>query len=1230
LFTLGLCLLVTAVHAQPVNDACADAIPIASGETLTGTTVDATPDTGLLCGDTDAPAVWYSMTGDGTPCTASLCGSAFDTKLSVHSGSCDALVCVTSNDDACGLQSEVAWDSVAGETYYIRVFGYGENSGEYTLNLTCGYFEGYWEFNDDLSASTGQVDLEPVGHPGAPGAPSVTYETQSIGGADATAARLSDGTALIVRHGTPANGGGDFVNDYTLVMDVNFPAVGEWMSLYQTNGNIPLDGGNDGDWFVNPDGGIGIGGNYGGTLEANTWYRLALVVNSATGNYRSYIDGTMVQENAGAVAVDGRFGLYTAASEPNFFFLFADETGPSEMGEVLINSACFLARPLNSAELCTLGGPTADGITVPGTECPPPPPPANDLCADAEDLGELPENEAVVVSNQTITATFDDVGECGTTNTAPGVWYRVVTTCDGGRFVGSLCHPDTDYDTKISVFTGSCDALECIDGNDDLGAACDLSTLRSGFDIPTVAGREHWILVHGFSAATGNFTLTLTQACECDPAVANDVCTGAEPLTFDADGTVTISATTIGDCIFPDPENANCGASTAPGVWYSVVGEGIEMSASTCNQADFDTKLSVFAGDCGALSCVAENDDNGGLGCGGFTSHVTWVPEDGVTYYILAHGYSSSEGNFDLTVTAISPPCLVLDSCRSNHDDKTVTLSWSTNQPDDVTGYDVVCNGEVVASLGAEETTYTHTPDLLPGCINVIDYSIVGQGLEGCTVSCVATMSPGSVAFWDDFDDYADDLALEVDGGWLRENHPDVPETASQFTITNPSGKRNPPITDGRPSNGKFLISDNDAGGGDIASGSGISWDIWSPEFSLEGMDSAWLHMDLSAQLNNNGTAIFDVDVSTDGGGEWTNAFRRIAPSRTVDPAASTDNAGGYFGRLDVDLSGYAGEPGVRVRVRHLEPGWDWWIALDNVIVDDVGPPNGNQDVLAVESFDAGIPATWETRSLIDPPNEGTSTWTTDDPGLRDIVANNGGVFPYQDGHSVARLMAPFAILDSDSDPDPAQSEYLITPSIDCSNLTRVYLHFKSEIVATLTPQRVLVSLDGGATFQEKPIFAYDGGGLFDDGEESFYAERSFCVPAAAGEPEVAFAFCYESAGNQWWWAVDDVRVSGDGGDAGVGPFIRGDCNGDGAVVGQVGDAVFILNYNFLGGTAPGCLAACDANGDGAVTGQVGDAVYILNFNFLGGAAPIAPFPDCGTSTLETDVALGCESPTGC
>jgi subtilisin family serine protease len=92
-------------------------------------------------------------------------------------------------------------------------------------------------------------------------------------------------------------------------------------------------------------------------------------------------------------------------------------------------------------------------------------------------------------------------------------------------------------------------------------------------------------------------------------------------------------------------------------------------------------------------------------------------------------------------------------------------------------------------------------------------------------------------------------------------------------------------------------------------------------------------------------------------------------------------------------------------------------------------------------------------------------------------------------------------------------------------------------------------------------------------------------------------------------------------------PFVRGDCNGDGAVAGSVSDAVFLLSYSFAGGREPSCLAACDANGDGRATGSVTDAVYLLLFNFSGGPPPPPPYPECAGHPASE---LGCESAPAC
>ncbi len=82
--------------------------------------------------------------------------------------------------------------------------------------------------------------------------------------------------------------------------------------------------------------------------------------------------------------------------------------------------------------------------------------------------------------------------------------------------------------------------------------------------------------------------------------------------------------------------------------------------------------------------------------------------------------------------------------------------------------------------------------------------------------------------------------------------------------------------------------------------------------------------------------------------------------------------------------------------------------------------------------------------------------------------------------------------------------------------------------------------------------------------------------------------------------------------------FLRGDANRDCKL--EIADAIFTLNYSFLGGAAPQCMDAADTDDDGAIT--IGDAVRTLSYLFLGLSAPAAPFPEIGPDT--TADGLGC------
>jgi hypothetical protein len=122
-------------------------------------------------------------------------------------------------------------------------------------------------------------------------------------------------------------------------------------------------------------------------------------------------------------------------------------------------------------------------------------------------------------------------------------------------------------------------------------------------------------------------------------------CAGAEGLGPEIFCGDLISGSTVGE---PVQDVDFCGtSSSSPGVWYSFVGTGDLVTLTTCNMADYDTKLSVYTCE---LECVTGNDDDFGGGCG-LTSTVMFEAIAGETYNVLVHGFGAGSGAFDLSVS---------------------------------------------------------------------------------------------------------------------------------------------------------------------------------------------------------------------------------------------------------------------------------------------------------------------------------------------------------------------------------------------------------------------------------------------------------------------------------------------------------------------------------------------------------------------------------------------------
>jgi hypothetical protein len=153
--------------------------------------------------------------------------------------------------------------------------------------------------------------------------------------------------------------------------------------------------------------------------------------------------------------------------------------------------------------------------TITCTSCPAVVVPPNDNCAGAISLGTLSCSGSTSVSATTAGATTEAVVPpgCGTTYDGNGIWYTI--TGNGNDYTANTCV--SGYDTKLLVYTGSCGVFTCISGNDDF---CGGTGLGSQASWTTTSGTTYFILVAGFSGATGTFTLGVQSTDVTAPSIS--------------------------------------------------------------------------------------------------------------------------------------------------------------------------------------------------------------------------------------------------------------------------------------------------------------------------------------------------------------------------------------------------------------------------------------------------------------------------------------------------------------------------------------------------------------------------------------------------------------------------------------------------------------------------------------------------------------------------------------
>jgi hypothetical protein len=261
-------------------------------------------------------------------------------------------------------------------------------------------------------------------------------------------------------------------------------------------------------------------------------------------------------------------------------------------------------------------------------------PSTGDSCGEAAPLAQFDAKYLSYGSTENANAD-SDIASC--LPPSPGVFFKVNGT--GSNMVASTCHKGTSQAANITILTGGCDSLVCLD-NVEIGTCDGVHPIVSW---SSLEGQEYIIHVAGdVVEGQDRFVLSAQNGTLGGP---NNFCSGAIPLLLNVSefGTNNGTAETLEDNVDLCQDHH----LTGPGFWYSFMGVGAFVTASLCsNRTTFDTQLRVYAGDCTSLQCVGYNDDF----CDS-QSEVTWQAVQGVPYYLLVSGYKGQTGDFELLVS---------------------------------------------------------------------------------------------------------------------------------------------------------------------------------------------------------------------------------------------------------------------------------------------------------------------------------------------------------------------------------------------------------------------------------------------------------------------------------------------------------------------------------------------------------------------------------------------------
>lgn len=232
---------------------------------------------------------------------------------------------------------------------------------------------GQWDFNSSNLVQSAGATLGNLQYSDGAGATSnqtafgsaSAFGISPIAGSNAVVMRFpiaTNGMGYLMP--TPAGNAGSLVNEWSLILDVFYPASSDNLlrPIIDTDASPTTGGGlvAGPDFAISATDGLGSppNGPFQGTIAPNTWYRIGIAVTALEVDL--YVDGSQVGVVTGA-GTDGRFGLAALSSS----LILGSITNLAGVGYV--NSIQFRDAALNAGQFLALGAATGGGIpqTIP-------------------------------------------------------------------------------------------------------------------------------------------------------------------------------------------------------------------------------------------------------------------------------------------------------------------------------------------------------------------------------------------------------------------------------------------------------------------------------------------------------------------------------------------------------------------------------------------------------------------------------------------------------------------------------------------------------------------------------------------------------------------------------------------------------------------------------------------------------------------------------------------------